>query len=208
MVQTVQLEQTALHFSGPFGFSSPKKSLFHSEFANKEGIYLWVIKDQENNINYIHYVGETKKTKGLARRQKEHFTNILGLNYYVIDPCQARQGNHEVIWNGMWRDKSKNAVQNTMDNYENTSKHVADYIKAIDVYFAPTKFCSDSKTNDQIRKHVEGCIGWNLRNNHSPETNKFYPKDNHIGTMEGRPFGWLTITSDEPITGLDSGIEI
>ena len=192
------MEQTTLHFSGPFGFSNKKSSLFHSDYHQKEGIYLWVIKDELNNINYIHYVGETIK---FAKRQKEHFTHMLGLNYYVIDANKAKQGIHSVVWNGMWRDKTNNAVQNTLENYEITSQHVTDYIEAIDVYFAPTNYPRE------IRRHIEGCIGWNLRNNH-PELTKFYPNDNHVGTMKNKIGEILTITADERISGLGTQIEV
>ncbi len=52
----------------------------------------------------------------------------------------------------MWRDKSKDAARNTIENYNTVSKHVVKYIKCIDVYFAPTKFPRN------IRRHIEGCI--------------------------------------------------
>jgi hypothetical protein len=192
------MEQKSLHFSGPFGFSNSRKSLFHSEFVNEEGIYLWVIKDESNDINYIHYVGETTK---FAKRQREHITHMVGLNYYMIDAKQAKQGIHHVVWSGMWRDKSNYAVQNMLENYRNASNHVIEYIESIDVYFAQTN-CSR-----QIRRHIEGCIGWNLRSNH-PDLRRFYPDDNHIGTMKNRIGKIIVITANEPIAGLDSEIEI
>jgi hypothetical protein len=52
------MEQIRLHFFGPYSFVKGDKSLFHSPYANSEGIYLWVMKDREKNRNYIYgYVG-------------------------------------------------------------------------------------------------------------------------------------------------------
>jgi len=192
------MDQTLLHFHGPFSFSKSERSLFHSEFAQDEGIYLWVINDEENRINYIHYVGETTN---FAKRQREHFTHILGLDYSVIDPQKAKQGIHQVIWKGMWRDKSEDAVGDTLEYYENVCEHLIKYIEIIDIYFAKTNF----PTN--IRKHVEGCIGKDLRKKY-PELTKFYPADNHLGTMKKMLGKIIKITADQPIAGLDAQIEI
>lgn len=192
------MNQQSLHFNGPYTFFDGDRSLFHSEFANDEGIYLWVIKDIENDINYIHYIGETTN---FGKRQKEHLTQILGLNYYVIDTDLAKQGIHEVIWNGMWRDKTNDAAGNVLKIYEQLNNDVLRYIEYIDVYFAPTAFSSE------IRKHIEGCIGWNLRNIH-PELTKFYPSDNHVARRKIPLNEKITISSDQSISGLDSEIEI
>lgn len=192
------MTQKSIHFFGPYSFLKGKTSLFHSEYSQDEGIYLWVIKDTNNNINYIHYVGETTK---FAKRHKEHLIQILGLNYYIIDANLAKQGIQKIIWNGMWRDKSKDAASNTLENYGIVSKHVIKYVECIDIYFAPTKFPRD------LRRHIEGCIGWNLRNKY-PKLTRFYPDDNHVGTSTDQLNEKIAISSDEPIAGLDCEIEI
>jgi len=192
------MTQKSLHFFGPYSFLKGKKSLFHSEYSQNEGLYLWIIKDTDNNINYIHYIGETTK---FAKRQKEHLVQILGLNYYVIDADLAKQGVHKILWNGMWRDKSKDAVTNAIKSYNTVSVYVVKYIECIDVYFAPTKFPRD------IRRHIEGCIGWNLRNKY-PVLTRFYPDDNRVGTRAEWLNKKISISSDEPIAGLDREIKI
>jgi hypothetical protein len=187
-----------INFSGPYSFLKGDNSLFNSEFTQDEGIYLWVIKDTKHNINYIHYVGETIR---FAKRQREHIINILGLNYYIIDADFARQGEHKILWNGMWRDRTNNAPGNAIDIYDSLSKDVEKYLSCIDIYFAPTDFSRN------IRRHVEGSIGWNLRNNHYDLT-VFYPDDNHIGTMKESLNEIIDINSSEPIAGLDNKIKI
>jgi len=190
--------QESLHFSGPFSFQAGKRSLFHSQFAKNEGIYIWVNKDKVRNLNYIHYVGETT---GFARRHREHIAHILSMNYYTLDAESAARGEVDILWQGMWRDKTEDAVANTLAAYRAFSSKVFDYVSTIDVYFAPTTY--DMHT----RRHVEGSIGWNLRNNH-PEHKRFYPDDNHVGTKKEKLGITLSITSDEPILSLDSKLSI
>jgi len=159
---------------------------------------LWVIKDIKNDINYVHYVGETTN---FSKRHKEHLTNILGLNYQVLNANSAKQGVYEVVWNGMWRDKSNDAAKHTLENYDNISRYVVNYVKCLDIYLAPTEFPPD------IRRHIEGCIGWSLRSKY-PELTRFYPADNHIARMKEPLNRTLTVSSDEPIAGLDNEIRI
>ncbi len=193
------MKEYTLHFSGPFSFLNKESSLFRSKYSQDKGIYLWVIKDIKNDINYVHYVGETGEN--FSKRHKEHLTNILGLNYQVLNANSAKQGIHEVLWNGMWRDKSNNAAKHTLENYDNISRYVVNYVKCLDVYLAPTGF------SPNIRKHIEGCIGWSLRSKY-PELTRFYPADNHIGRMKESLNRTLTVSSDEPIAGIDNETRI
>jgi len=165
-----------LDFVGPLKFCKTERYLFESEFVRSEGIYIWTIKDEINGKNYVHYIGETNE---FGKRQKEHFLQITGLNYRIIDAGFARQGIEKIIWNGLWRDKSKNAVANLLDNYNEVSKKVVEYIEIINVYFAPTHL------DTEIRKHIEGCLGYDFRKKY-PERQIFYPADNHLAAKSKR----------------------
>lgn len=77
---------------------------------------------------------------------------------------------------------------------------VLPYVAVLNVFFA------ELNTDDKTRKHVEGCIGLNLRHNH-PEAKVLYPDDNPIACRAERDSGLLLITSAETIRGLDSRIE-
>lgn len=180
-------EIKVLHFKGPYKFNKGDNYLFDSEFSKNEGIYIWTIKNIKNNLNYVHYIGETTS---FFKRQKEHIIQITGLNYRIIEPNFAKQGIEKIIWNGMWRDKTKDAVSNLLENYGTVSKIVTEYISIINVYFAPTNYGKD------LRKHIEGCIGWNFRNNY-PHLKTFYPDDNHIGTKKERLGEKIIVRTDE-----------
>jgi len=192
------MEQKSLYFHGPYKFNFSLHYLFDSEYAQDEGIYLWVLKDRQHNLNYIEYIGETLT---FANRQKQHLINILGLNYRIIDVEAASKGKLKVIWPGLWRNKTKDGVGTLLENYDEIKDYILSYISYLDIYLAPTKL------EMQLRRHIEGCIGWNLRNNY-PQYKKFYPDDNHIGTYPENLCEVLKIESAEPILGLDSELLI
>lgn len=184
---------TVLPFHGPFTFTKGPHYLFNSGFLKSEGLYIWTIKDEVDNINYVHYVGETGY---FARRQRQHLVQMAGLNYPILDAGFARQGLKKVVWNGMAHDKSRNAAADLLENYNEVSKKVTDYISLINVYFAPTTF------ELHLRRHIEECIGWSFRANY-PELKKFYPEDRHVFTKRQRLGLTLILTLPEVIDGID-----
>jgi hypothetical protein len=191
-------EQTdiKLDFKGPFTFNRSGNYLFESQFAKSPGIYLWTIKQRNNKSHLIHYVGETVS---FAKRQKEHLIHILGMNYGIFDPEKAQDGICEIVWPGLWRKRSSKGPCQLLDSYQSNHNTVIEYITILNVFFAEI----DIETH--LRRHIEGCIGWNLRNNH-PEDKILYPDDNHVGTKKEKDIGQLFVSSDEYIRGLDSVI--
>ena len=188
----------SVDFSGPLTFTEGPGSIFDSQYAKSQGVYIWTIPQDSDGTHLIHYVGETIS---FARRQKEHLIQILGFNYAICDPDKAKSGINEMIWPGLWRKKSPDAVGECLREYEKLNDVVLRYLDAMRVFFAPTTV--DSK----MRKHIEGCIEWNLRSNH-PEHKVLYPDDSHIGTSaDGRNNGLLQITCPEIIKGLDRIIQ-
>ena len=186
-----------LNFSGPYSFSEPKNNVFSASCANVAGVYLWTIQQRSDNSHLIHYVGETIS---FAKRQREHLINILGLNYGIFDPVKAQEGVCDLVWPGLWRDKSPTGPLKQIEAYHSLHEVVLKYLRAINIFFAETT------VETQIRRHIEGCIGWNLRNNH-PDAKVLYPDDNHIGAKTEKNHGNLLITSSEKIRGLDACIK-
>ena len=186
----------SLHFAGPFTFSSGPQSLFHSEFANAEGIYLWTVQQAQDSSHLICYVGETTN---FGKRHREHLIHILSMNYGVFDLDAAMHGQHVVLWGGLWRAKNIDGPDQLLSKFGDLVDRVRRNINITTIFFAPTQLES------RLRKHVEGCIGWNLRNKH-PEYKVLYPDDNHIGTGKRKDNGILRITADANIRGLDASI--
>jgi hypothetical protein len=182
-----------LTFSGPFTFTGPD-SIFDAPCSASAGVYLWAIRQRADDAYLIHYVGETAS---LGKRHRDHLTHILGLNYGLIDPVKAREGVCEWVWKGMWRDRTASGPMRTLRAYRDIHGLVLAYLDCIDIFFAPTD------VDTKLRKHIEGCIGWNLRNNH-PEWKMLYPDDNHVGTMAVKDHGELKITAPVLIRGLDA----
>jgi len=169
-------------------------SVFRSPFAGSSGIYLWTVKQRRDNTHLIHYVGETTS---FAKRHREHLIQILGLNYGIFNAEKAQQGICEIVWKGLWRDKTADGPLRQLDAYQKHHKDVMRYISILNIFFA------ELDVDSRLRKHIEGCIGWNLRNNH-PEYKVLYPDDNRVGTMKQNSHGELLISSTECIRGLDS----
>lgn len=183
-----------IYFDGPFSYSNKINSLFEFKYKKSPGIYLWVIKSNMGNL--IHYIGETSN---FAKRHKEHLMNILSLYYGIFDLNNAKVGKQVLIWKGLWRDKSENPVEDLLINYSKLTSTVIDYINFLDIYFA------EIDVDNGIRKHIEGSIGWNLRNKHQ-NYKVLYPDDNHIGMKIVKLNKKLLISSSEKIFGLDSEI--
>lgn len=121
---------------------------------------------------------------------------MAGLNYRIIDPDFARQGIEKIIWNGVWRDKTSNAVANLLNSYDKVSIKAIAYIGLINVHFAPTAF------EAHLRKHIEGCLSWNFRNNY-PNLKTFYPDDNRTMAKAQRLGKQLIVNLPEEIAGID-----
>jgi hypothetical protein len=189
------MENIILEFNGPYKFFGQKNPIFVNN-RNLSGIYLWTINTKDGYM--IHYVGQTTK---FFKRQKEHLINILGLNYGILDTEVAKNGEMKLLWQGLWRDKDNTLLDNSLEKeYTILSKQVIEYINIIEIFFAKL----DGK--NILREHIEGSIGWNLRNNHK-EYKKLYPDDNHIG-ISNKLNCKLFIKCNYNILGLDKEMDV
>lgn len=190
-------ERIVLDFQGPFKFAG-ENSLFRCPLAKKAGVYIWVIRDELHEINYVGYIGETES---FARRHREHFKSTLALDYSIIDIEAARQGVEVVLWPGMWRDKSDTATDKVLENYLTLNQKAIEHVMYRDVYFAATD------VDTQLRRHIEGTIGWNLRNNHK-DLNKFFPDEDRIRVSKNKYDIKLEVNLPTKIAGIDHEFEL
>ena len=184
-----------LHFHGPFSFAGGEHSVFISPVSDRPCIYIWTMKYE--GANYIHYIGETKKS--FLKRQLEHLRNILGMEYGLYDVQKTSTGVLQLIWNGFGINrniKKREDLSNTiLAAYESRNAEILEYVRGISIFSAPIYI------EDGLRRHLEGCIGWSLRDNHK-EYSSLYPLACRCnkGKMLGKV---LYVTCDEPIMGLD-----
>jgi hypothetical protein len=188
----------ALHFHGPLTFTEGPRFLFHSPLADAPCVYLWTVKSDLDGLQYIHYVGESVS---LARRHREHLVRILGLDYGIFDPEEARRGVQKLLWPGLWRDKGTDGPARQLEAYRTLTPTVLRYLECLSV------FAAETHVDTQLRKHIEGSIGWNLRENHDPYA-VLYPADNRIGRRAAKAGLTLLLSADEPIAGLDPRLEV
>lgn len=187
---------SSLHFHGPFTFLDRGHAIARSEFANSEGVYLWVLTD--GTQRFVHYVGETTV---FLKRHKEHLTNILGINYGIFRADAVAANDPVPVFPGMWRQRSGDPLTTTVERWPRLQRAVLAYLESIEVFFAPTALTSE------VRKHVEGRIARQLTERH-PEAARFYPADNWTRTLPA-PLGTrIVINSDRAIEGLDDELEV
>ena len=191
------MNDISIHFEGPFTFYKGKNSIFHCPYSKEEGIYLWTFR-QTGGSHLIHYVGETRN---FSERHREHLIHILSMNYGIFDPDDAKNGICTLLWKGLWRDKSPEGPNKLIEEYPNQTSAVLRYINELTVFFAPIK------VDKELRKHIEGSIGWNLRLNHKG-CKKLYLDDNKIGIKPTMRNIRLRISSSEKISGLNPEIDI
>jgi hypothetical protein len=196
MLPTDSPSDISLNFVGPFTFTEGAVSVFEARFSRAAGIYLWTIRQSRDNSHLIHYIGETRD---LAKRHREHLIHILGLNYGIFDPEKAQDGEAELQWKGLWRDKSPGGPSKQLAAYRKHHHDVHRYVSIINIFFA------ELNAERRLRKHIEGCIAGNLRKNH-PEHKRLYPDDNRVGTMKSDRRRKFRVTASEFIRGLDSEI--
>lgn len=192
------MNEIQLNFAGPFTFVDGEGSVFKSRYVKSEGIYLWTIKQIIGRYHLIHYIGETKS---LAKRQKEHLIHMLGFNYGIWDPDKLQNGISDLLWNGLWRNKNENGPALQLKAYEELSHVILKYVSVLNIFFA------EINIEDNKRKHIEGIIGRNLRNN-PPEYKSLYPDDNLTGIRKIKYNEKVLIKSSEEIKGIDSEIII
>jgi hypothetical protein len=190
------MENIKLHFAGPYKFLENNNSLFTCEYSASQGIYLWTINTPAGYL--IHYIGETTN---FSTRQKEHLIQILGLNYGIWDIGEAKKGNSIPLWKGLWRDKQNKMISEIGDAYQKLSSTTIEYINLIDIFFA------EFHGTNRSRQHIEGSIGWNLRNNHH-DAKALYPDDCHIGISREKLNCKLLMSCSKNILGVDSEIDV
>jgi len=186
----------ALHFHGPFTFVDHGRSIATCEFAQREGVYLWVLSDGEHR--FVHYVGETTN---FLKRHRQHLTNILGANYGIFRADAVAADDPVPIFGGLWRDRSADPLSATVTRWQKLRHEVIAYLQSIEIFFAPTSLPTD------LRRHLEGRIARQLSDRH-PREARFYPADNWTETMPEPVGATITVTSDVPIQGLDTELAV
>ena len=190
----------SLHFHGPFTFVDCGHGIATCDFADSEGVYLWVLTD--GSSRYVHYVGQTS---GFRSRHEDHLFRILGLQYGLFRSDAVTANDPAPLFGGTWRlwktNPGADALTITVTKWKELQDKIAPYVESIEVFFAPTPTLSNAE-----RCHVEGCIAYSLRSKH-PNDARFYLSDNRTG----RSSPWdvtIPVSSDQPIMGLDPVLEL
>lgn len=188
-----------LHFEGPFTYTAGENCVFRPAFVELPCIYLMAVRQSCDGSYLVRYIGETWN---LAKRQKEHLVGFLGMNYRLFDPQKAQQGIRDVVWPGLWQDKTPDGPGKAIAAYQTFHKSVVSYLSTLSIFYAKL----EPEVDRSLRAHIEGCIGWSLRKD-NPEALVLYPDDNYIAIKQERNHGNLLITASEAIRGLGTCIQ-
>ncbi len=137
---------------GPFRLHA-ENNMFESPLAELSGIYLWAIKVDDRY--YIHYIGET----GLSfkQRMKEHLIQLMGGNYRIPDPNDLRNGRETILWNGLWRKKERDKINEFIDQYESLAIKIKEYLQMLEIFLIPMF------AEERTRKLIEGNVAAYVR---------------------------------------------
>ena len=165
-----------LNFIGPYYFNKLPR-IFDASTKARNFIYVWFV--NVNGVKYLHYIGETRN---IAKRQKEHLFNLLGLNYGIWDVYRK---DVKLIWPGFWR--LKDVPKDVFKFYKDFNQKIIDYINSISIYFAKFTFGNlnaiKNKKPRNIRRYIEGRIAKYLRENLKQDKLRFYPNDNSTAVV-------------------------
>jgi hypothetical protein len=119
------------------------------------------------------------------------------MEYLIRENC--RKECYRWFGPGFGGKKHLRALLKLMEIYPKIQDTVLKYISVINVFF------TELNVDFRLRRHIEGCIGWNLRNKH-PEASVLYPPDNRVVARKEKNQGELIIQTPELIRGLDKRI--
>jgi len=186
-----------LHFSGPFSICSEKDDvLANCPFRNERGIYLWAVK-QLTTCYRVSYLGETSNS--FYCRTKEHVIQTMGGNYRIIDPDQMSRGIQQIVWNGLWRIKTRDKLRDFLSNYESLAPLIKRYLFGQVIFVAPLE------CELRVQKRVEAALAQHLRS--LPQASSLFPSDiRFVLRRIDESAVAISISADADIEGLPNEI--
>jgi hypothetical protein len=129
--------------------------------------------------------------------------HILSLRYGLFRPDAVAANDPKPIFGGtqlMWQTKRQDdPLTNAVAKWKELQSKIAPYLESIEVFFAPTVLSTVA------RRHVEGCIAWNLRLKY-PNEARFY-SNRHAGKSQDLGI-IIPVALDQPILGIDPFLEL
>jgi hypothetical protein len=186
-----------LHFRGPFSICSETDDvLANCPFRNGRGIYLWAVELLTTRYR-ISYLGETSRS--FYCRTKEHLIQTMGGNYRVIDPDQMSQGIQQIVWNGLWRRKTRDKLPDFLSNYESLAPLIKRYLFGQVIFVAPLE------CELRLQRRVEGALAQHLRS--LPEASSLLPNDiRFVLRIATESAVTMSVSADADIEGLPQEI--
>lgn len=188
-----------LKFFGPYKLFGNDNQYIDINISQEKGIYLWTLK--YGNGYLVDYIGETGKA--FQQRMKEHLIETLGGYYRICDPDMLLQGKERIIWNGLWREGTRDKIVEFIKNYENLAPIIKRYIEIHDIFLAPLTI------DRRKRVLIEGNIAKIIKRQKPPISNLLPTDIRYIYNRKESEEGFaVVIECNENILGLPIVLEI
>lgn len=193
-------ERFILKFEGPFGLCKDSVyPLLNQTVANEQGVYIFTIPYRLGGY-LVSYVGETGVSFG--KRIKDHVIQTIGGNYRICDPDYLLRGEEIVLWNGLWRQGTRDKVMEYLEQFEELAPSIHKLFRIKVIFVAPLK------TDKRIRRRLEGAIAIHIKSMPKP-VSSLLPADirYHVRKKCEEPIS-VAIISDCQLHGIPRNIEI
>jgi hypothetical protein len=169
-------------------YSESKDVLADCKHRKLGGIYFWAIKVGDSYR--ITHIGQTSTS--FYQRMKEHIINTLGGNYRISDPNALKRGESEIIWDGLWREGTREKLPEFLRDSTNLFEMAKANLKLENIFVAPLE------VEDRMRRRIEGAIANHIRKDKTASS--LLPKDIRV-------LGRLTTETAIPVK-ISAGVKI
>ena len=125
-----------LHISDPFKIVGDENNLFVDEISKKQGLYLWTIKDKDNDDKYfVNYVGITYGKNGsFGNRIQTEIGLVCSGLWSTYNAEAAKSGKEKFEWKGKEMVSEYNLSEFFINFNNDYFEKVKSYLEAIEIF--------------------------------------------------------------------------
>lgn len=148
------MRQYNIKIHGPYTICGDDHDILEGcPYSDSVGVYFWAVKMPSGQYR-VSYLGEISTS--FYKRTKEHIIQTLGGNYQICDSDLMLNGEHRVIWNGLWRKGTRDKLPEFIKNYEEMAPKIKSYLSIQKLFVAPLEV--DRRTRQRIEAALAKAI--------------------------------------------------
>lgn len=123
---------------------------------------------------------------------REHVIQALGGKYRTTDPDQSRRGVQHVVWDGLWRKRTRDRLPEFLRRHEELAPAIMRYLLAELVFVAPME--GDAR----FLRRLEGALAMHLRS--TPNASSLLPADiRYAVRRKDEPIATVEYSADDGV---------